>query len=368
MKTGVNNSNIHDTSSRFKSISDISVPAFLLSPRYRIYRHLVIQIAVLLITINVFWYEPLQDVSFWRRFGGFLAYFISIDVVIYVNIYLLVPCLLLKNRWGYFVLAAVVTNIVAITFLSVTQGLLFEVILPGKNPGSFATFINTFSGILTICFITAGSAAMSLFTHWLRYNLRIDELESTTLESELKFLKNQINPHFLFNMLNNANVLIKRNPREASEVLFKLEDLLRYQINDSSRERVSLASDIRFLNDYLNLEKIRRDNFQFTLEQEGELDSIWIQPLLFIPFVENAVKHSFDSEHPSFVTVSFKVKDDKLNFHCENSKPAVVSKGLVGGIGLANIQRRLGLLYPERYELEQSEDEKHYSVNLSLTL
>lgn len=79
--------------------------------------------------------------------------------------------------------------------------------------------------------------------------------------------------------------------------------MLRYQINDSSRERVSLASDIRFLNDYLNLEKIRRDNFQFTLRQEGEVDSIWIQPLLFIPFVENAVKHSFDSEYSSYVHV-----------------------------------------------------------------
>ena len=81
-------------------------------------------------------------------------------------------------------------------------------ILPGKDPNGFATFINAFSGILTIGFVMAGSAAISLFMHWLRYNLRIDELESTTLQSELKFLKNQINPHFLFNMLNNANVLI----------------------------------------------------------------------------------------------------------------------------------------------------------------
>jgi len=129
-------------------------------------------------------------------------------------------------------------------------------------------------------------------------------------------------------MLNNANVLIKRNPEEASKVLFKLEDLLRYQINDSSRERVSLASDIRFLNDYLNLEKIRRDNFQFTMEEHGETDSIWVQPLLFIPFVENAVKHSFDSEHPSYVHVSFKVDNDRLEFRCENSTPEVaVSKG-----------------------------------------
>ena len=197
--------------------------------------------------------------------------------------------------------------------------------------------------------------------------IRRNEREKRKMEKKL--LQSQINPHFLFNMLNNANVLIKRNPEEASKVLFKLEDLLRYQINDSSRERVSLASDIRFLNDYLNLEKIRRDNFQFTLRQEGEVDSIWIQPLLFIPFVENAVKHSFDSEHSSYVHVFFKVDAHRLDFRCENSKPAVaVQQGKVGGIGLANIQRRLGLLYPEHYKLEQREDENLYSVILSITL
>ena len=200
----------------------------------------------------------------------------------------------------------------------------------------------------------------------------IDEVYKSKLDKkslELDLLQSKINPHFLFNMLNNANVLIKRNPEEASKVLFKLEDLLRYQINDSSRERVSLASDICFLNDYLNLEKIRRDNFQFTLRQEGEVDSIWIQPLLFIPFVENAVKHSFDSEHSSYVHVFFKVDAHRLDFRCENSKPVVaVRQGKVGGIGLANIQRRLGLLYPEHYKLEQREDENLYSVILSITL
>lgn len=347
----------------------MTINSFLLSPHCKIYRHILLQSVVLLITINVFWYEPLQIVSFWKRLGGCLVYFLSMNAVIYTNLYLLVPRFLLKNRFGSYIGAAIFTNIVVIVFLSVTQGALFDVILPVKNPDGFATFINTFSGILTMGFVTAGSAAISLFTHWLRYNLRIDELESTTLQSELTFLKNQINPHFLFNMLNNANVLIKRNPEEASKVLFKLEDLLRYQINDSSCERVSLASDIRFLNDYLNLEKIRRDNFQFAMRQEGDIESIWIQPLLFIPFVENAVKHSFDSESPSYVHLSFKVDDDRLEFRCENSTPSVaVGKGKVGGIGLANIQRRLGLLYTGRYELEQMESENKYSVILSLTL
>ena len=139
-----------------RRMEDKSVTAFLLSPHYRTCRHLLLQIIVLLMTINVFWYEPLQSVSFWRRFGGFLAYFVSINTVIYMNLYILVPCFLLKNRLGHYVLAAVLTNLVVIVFLSVTQGLLFEVILPGKDPGRFATFINTFSGILTIGFVTAG--------------------------------------------------------------------------------------------------------------------------------------------------------------------------------------------------------------------
>lgn len=348
---------------------DKDVTAFLLSSRYSLYRHLLLQACLMLITINVFWYEPLQTIEWWRRFGGWFFYFTALNVTIYTNWYCLVPRFLLKNRLGSYILAAAGINIIALSFLTVTQSLLFEVILPGKNPDKFAVIVNGLSGGLTMGFVIAGSAAISLFIHWLRYNLRISELESTTLESELTFLKNQINPHFLFNMLNNANVLIKRNPEEASKVLFKLEDLLRYQINDSSHERVSLASDIRFLNDYLNLEKIRRDHFQFALRQEGDVESIWIQPLLFIPFVENAVKHSFDSEHASHIQVTFKVEDNQLNFSCENSKPSVAySNSKFGGIGLANIQRRLDLLYPGNYILKQKEGENQYIINLILKL
>ena len=104
------------------------------------------------------------------------------------------------------------------------------------------------------------------------------------------------------------------------------------------------------------------------MDQEGDIDSIWIQPLLFIPFVENAVKHSFDSVHPSSVHFSFKVEENRLEFRCENTMPAVAVSNKVGGIGLANIQRRLGLLYPDRYELKQIENENRYMVTLCITL
>ncbi len=119
---------------------------------------------------------------------------------------------------------------------------MFYIQLIKENIYIIDSYVSLYSGLLTIGFITAGMAAIMLFRYWILYNRRIDELESTTLQSELKFLKNQIDPHFLFNMLNNANVLIRKNSVEASRVLFKLEDLLRYQMNDSSRENVSLHS------------------------------------------------------------------------------------------------------------------------------
>ena len=289
------------------------------------------------------------------------------NMVIYINLYVLVPYFLLKNRWGSYVLMAVITNIAVITFLSVTQGLLFEVILPGKDPNGFATFINAFSGILTIGFVMAGSAAISLFMHWLRYNLRIDELESTTLQSELKFLKNQINPHFLFNMLNNANILVKDAPDEASQILEKLDNLLRYQLNDSTRREVFLTADIQFLTSFLELEKVRRDHFEYTIFQEGNMENICIPPLLFIPFVENAVKHNLDSDNLSYVHLYFSVHNKQLTFRCENSKPRVPVKR-EGGIGLANVKRRLDLLYESRYTLQIEDKETTYNVNLHLNL
>ena len=116
------------------------------------------------------------------------------------------------------------------------------------------------------------------------------------------------------------------------------------------------------------MEKVRRDHFEYLVSKEGDMNHVCVPPLLFIPFVENAVKHSFDSEHPSSVHLSFKVEENRLEFRCENSTPAVAVSNKVGGIGLANIQRRLGLLYPDRYELEQIENENRYIVILCITL
>ncbi len=342
---------------------------FLLAPQYRVARHLFLQFIVFLITVNILWNVPIRPLSLSQRLLGWAIYFISIDVVFYINLYWLFPRFLLKGRLMTYAFGVLFVSLAIIIAVAVFQIFTVEVTTTAVHSELIPILINAISGVLALGFTIAGMSAILLLRHWILYNQRVDELQSATLHSELRFLKNQINPHFLFNMLNNANVLIRKNPAEASQVLFKLEDLLRYQMNDNFREHVPLRSDIRFLNDYLNLEKIRRDHFDYSITEEGEIDAIQLPALLFIPFVENAVKHNFDSEHPSYVHLLFKVDNDRLEFRCENSKPAVaIAKSRVGGIGLTNIRRRLELLYPGRYLLEVAETENQYTVTLKLNL
>ena len=342
---------------------------FLLAPQYRVARHLFLQFVVFLITVNILWNEPMRPLALPQRLVGWAIYFFSIDAVFYINLYWLFPRFLLKNRLLTYAFGVILVSLIIIVAVAIFQILTVEVTTTAVHSQLIPILINAISGVLAMGFTIAGMSAILLLRHWILYNQRVDELQSATLHSELRFLKNQINPHFLFNMLNNANVLIRKNPVEASQVLFKLEDLLRYQMNDNFREHVPLRSDIRFLNDYLNLEKIRRDHFDYSITEEGEIDAIQLPALLFIPFVENAVKHNFDSDDPSYVHLFFKIVNDRLEFRCENSKPAVaIAKSRVGGIGLTNIRRRLELLYPGRYLLEVAETENQYTVTLKLNL
>jgi LytS/YehU family sensor histidine kinase len=217
--------------------------------------------------------------------------------------------------------------------------------------------------------VTGASAAIRLFQRWLKDTKRIHELETATIRSELEQLRNQISPHFLFNMLNNANVLTHKNPQKASEVLIKLSDILRYQLYDCVMPHVLLTSEIHFLNDFLNLENIRRDHFDFFISQEGNMDGIQLAPLLFITFVENAVKHNADPQNASYVYVYFSNINDKLIFQCVNSKPGFkIINSLQGGLGLVNVQRRLNLLYPERHTLVIHDEQDKYQVTLTIDL
>ena len=225
------------------------------------------------------------------------------------------------------------------------------------------------SNIVQIGFVIAGTSAFVLFQHWARNERYIAKLEAATLQAELEQLQNQINPHFLFNMLNNILVLIQENPEEAVIVLNKLSDMLKYLYNENAKKEVLLNDDIHFLTDFLILEKIRRDRFEFTVSVENDAGKLFVLPLLFLPFVENAVKHGNDAVNPSFIRLNFGIKDDFLHFTCCNSKPVNPrKKNEYNGLGLINIQRRLELLFDNSHTLDITEDEITYTVQLTIKL
>lgn len=193
----------------------------------------------------------------------------------------------------------------------------------------------------------------------------MNQLQQINLKTELEQLKSQINPHFLFNTLNNLLVLTKTDPDKAGQVLLGLSDLLRYQLYDSSQDRIQLSKDIAFINNLLALEKIRKDDFDYQVNTEGKIDGLALPPFLFIPFIENAIKHGASSVGHSWLTVNFKLDGKKLIFTAENSKPPI-KKQLPGGLGLNNIKRRLELLYPNDHQLDIKDDAHTYFVTLTI--
>ncbi|WP_315824824.1 sensor histidine kinase [Paraflavitalea speifideaquila] len=171
-------------------------------------------------------------------------------------------------------------------------------------------------------------------------------------------------------MLNNANVLTRTDPDKASEVLYSLSDLLRYQLYGSRAPLVPLPGEIKFLQNLLELECIRRDHFSFSITKPEQFPLVMVPPLLFITFAENAVKHSAEAKNASYVHLQFELQGKTLYFTCSNSRPQGPGRNGVepGGLGLVNIGRRLELLFPERHSIQVNKLTHQYTVMLILQL
>jgi len=281
--------------------------------------------------------------------------------------YVMVPRFLLLNKFGKYLAYVLIMILIIIIVILILQ-FLFLPPVPAEDRDIIKGILSLISTILTFSLMIAGTSVVSLFKFWMLNSTKINELQAANLESELQFLKNQINPHFLFNMLNNANIMSDDEPEVASKMLAKLDDMLRYQFNDSTQETVYLHNDIIFIKDFLDLEKIRRDNFEYTIKKDGIPENISVPPLLFITFVENAVKHNQDSLKTSFVNITFELLNNRLIFICINSKPTNPVKRETGGLGLVNIKRRLDLLYGNDYSLNIDETETIYCVILKIKI
>lgn len=349
-----------------------SVKSQLKSNNYNMLQHLSIQLIVLFMTMNTLWENPEGFIP--GRIWIWLPYFLMIDVMIYTNMYFLVPRFLLKGKTWHYVLSFPLLVLFAVVVIG-----LLQIAAPDNGPQNTPPILGITSVLSAFVLFVFGLTALQLFKYRIDNQRKIGMLENATLEVELANLQTQFNPHFLFNMLNNANIMAGEDVEKSAFILSKLNELLHYQIDDSSKKTVKLCDDIAFLEDYLALEKTRRDCFEYSIRcncdcvrgfvMDCDMDSVRscdcvveVPPLLFIPFIENAVKHN--PENDSFVEIVFKKTGNKLCFTCVNPKPKSHHAKKEGGIGLVNIRKRMDLLFGHDYRLDLKDESDFFKVEM----
>ena len=197
-----------------------------------------------------------------------------------------------------------------------------------------------------------------------------EELAQKSFEMELALIKSQINPHFLFNTINNIDVLINKDAGKASEYLNKLSDILRYMVYETKTEKISLAKELNYIEKYLELQKIRTSNPNYVnFEVTGNANNLTIAPIILFPFIENAFKHTENKKNSNSINIKVLIEKTKLVFECENSyQNNLQIKQDYGSLGNELIQKRLMLLYPDSHLLEIADNNGIYKLKLSLDL
>ena len=236
----------------------------------------------------------------------------------------------------------------------------------------FATdgFSNTLFFIFVIVF--GLSIAYFFLKEWARVEKMRSELAAVQLDTEVKFLKSQINPHFLFNTLNNVfSMAQKRGNDDLADGISKLSGMMRYMIYESNEEKVPLKKEIEYLEDCILLNKLRYADKEALIKFDypSQTEGILVAPMLLIPFVENAFKHGIMIGKSSEIDISIAIGNNQLTFSCMNTIYSVKKmEQEKGGIGLENVKRRLELVYPGKYDLSINNTDNKYIVNLKIDL
>ncbi|RYE38466.1 MAG: hypothetical protein EOP48_27055 [Sphingobacteriales bacterium] len=251
-----------------------------------------------------------------------LVTFVFIMAMIYLLLLVLIPRLLFGSRVFMFA----VSFFIILTLIYLLVWYLDYRLLRPLDDGKYAVPHVNFS---LIAFVQIGAVTtvllgsvvgLAVFKKWLNDLKRMNDLHALHLRTELAQLKSQVNPHFLFNTFNNLFVLMKTDIEKAGQVLLGLSDLLRYQLYESSAESVLLTKDLDFLHNLLALETIRKNDFEYSIKTEGNIEGIRLPPFLFIAFVENAIKHGASTVGHSYLNIRLNITTGHLFFMAENSK------------------------------------------------
>jgi LytS/YehU family sensor histidine kinase len=291
----------------------------------------------------------------------------DLALMVYLTNYLLIPRLLYKKRYLLFILLFIV-----IVFSFSIGKMYVEAAVLNTSFDIWDRFkVRVYDNVIPHFLLVSTGAAIKLLSDYARAQRRLGEMAKEKAETELNFLKSQINPHFLFNSLNTIYFLIDKQNTGARTTLLQMADLLRYQLYECNSHTIEIEKEVNYLQDYVRLQELRKDNqYEVGIEVGEQVKGFRITPLLLIPFVENAFKHiSHYSHEKNFIRVNLQRQNGTLTFIVENSKDDQQrSTEPRGGIGLTNVKRRLELLYPGKHSLEIQNNEHTFKVELNLHL
>ncbi|MFY0253865.1 sensor histidine kinase [Chitinophaga sp. 30R24] len=225
-----------------------------------------------------------------------------------------------------------------------------------RRSGFFALLMLFMSGFIKIAL------------EWFKSEKQREELKVEKLNAELKFLKSQINPHFLFNCLNTIYSLAHKQSPQTEHAILKLSTIMRYMIYESNEARVLLSHELKYLHDYIEIQRLRLPNdIHINYRLNGNADNVQIEPMLLVPFVENAFKHGISYTEESFIDIDITTTEEVVQLTVKNShfKERVAERG---GIGLENVLKRLELLYENEHEINIREMETQFIVDLKIVL
>jgi two-component system LytT family sensor kinase len=321
-----------------------------------------------LFTIIFFMYTRryLIDKAGWYQFSleilvrnGLLA------IIVYINLFTGLSLLKAKKYFGFVLLL-----IALLLFYTVSKNLHDEYLFnyASKTNAGISFWMYTYYNFSTALFYLGFTMALQFSKEWFYQRDHFQKLKIENLNSEIKYLKDQINPHFLFNSLNTLYVQIDETNADARQTLEKISGMLRYQLYECNNEKISIEKELAYIENYIDLQKLRKEKtFNINFTYDCAVKSFEIAPLLFIPFIENAFKHSsaFKTE-PNIVDVSIKKinGDVVLNVMNTISQTSKTNEG----IGLINVKRRLDLLYANRYKLLIDKQPTLFKVTLSIAL
>ncbi|PYF74397.1 sensor histidine kinase [Pedobacter nutrimenti] len=309
----------------------------------------------------------------WKLFTGivmpvkFLQMACSI-LFFYMNYLLLIPFFLKKGNIFKYLSALIAVILILTPLYYVTEQHVYP-LLGWKSYELDLDFSSALMVTISSCFIHIFlGLLLSYLMDWRTIRTEKELAEKEQLKTELAFLKSQINPHFLFNTINDIYALSQQQSEQAPGALLKLSELLRYMLRESDGTYVPLAKEIAYLENVIELQKIGQKGFSYVnFRVDGEPAGQMIAPLILINFLENAFKHGVFTQEQEPIEILVHIDKNAMYFHIEN-KINTFKKDKTGGIGLANVKRRLALIYPKKHELLIEEKKATFIVDLKINL